>query len=365
MLETLILKDFRNYTDTKVHPKLGINLFVGANGVGKSNLLESIFTVSIGKSPWASDRKEMIRFENPYALIRSKWSNRDECAMQINRKGRNEILLNNKRVSRLSSLVGNFPTVIAGPQEIELVKGSPRVRRRLLDLHISQLSREYLTSSSNYQKLIKGRNALLKKIAKYGSKDYSYLISWDKRLVEDAELLVQTRIKFLENLSVKAGEAYSAISNQNSEFRLEYKSTYKLDSDFFEQLERSREKDIEIGETRLGPHRDDFDIFLDGRNLREFGSWGECRTASLALVLGTAKAINQKFDRPPLLLLDDCFASLDIERAQALLSYLNQFGQSFLTTPIDYNAFIYNSKEMKNLHIYHFLSPGEFIISDE
>jgi DNA replication and repair protein RecF len=341
ILKRFYLKNFRNYEECSIIPAEELNLVVGPNGWGKSNLLEGIFLISVGRDPWGAELKELVRFGESDALVRGEWEKRNMVELRINKSGSKEIILNEKRLHRLSTLVGLFPSSIAGPQEVELVVGSPKVRRRLLDLHLSQISREYLESLTRYQKYLKGRNQLLKGIRE-GTEPIGgelYIETWDEKLVEEGAKILTLRRKFLEALTPVASQIYRELSGEPLTLTLQYEATVKdgdtneIAKTFLRLLKKNREREVELGETIVGPHRDDFQVFLGERALRVYGSWGECRSASLAIILGISHLLAEKYETSPVIILDDCFANLDNTRMKNLLQLIRGFGQVFASTP--------------------------------
>lgn len=364
ILQQLYLRSFRNYTEANINFESGVNIILGPNGWGKTNLLEAIFLVAVGRDPWTSPTDELVYFGSESAFLKALWEKNDTIELRIIKGNAKEISLNGKRVKKLSELIGLFPVAMAGPQEVELVRGSPKVRRRMLDLHLSQLTYEYLENLSRFQAYLKGRNKVLKEFQEGLEPPGGavYLDVWDEKFVEYGVKVMTERSKFIGALSPICEEIYREIAGENVRFELKYEPGLQAGVDeltydsFLAFVKDNRQRELKMGESLFGPQRDDFKVFVDGRDLRVFGSWGECRSASLAIVLGIARLLEKKFSSSPVVILDDCFANLDIQRIKNLLNLISGVGQIFASTPFESDLVFSFSKK-----IFRLVAPGKLI----
>lgn len=290
-----------------------------------------------GKPFHSTNESHLIQFEQSYfrlvgEAVSTGKNYKVEVALSL--EGVKQIKLNGSSV-RLSELVQAFPVVSITPDEISLIFGPPSLRRRFLDLAISQLHPTYLNTLQEYQKVLDQRNRALKE--NYGSQGKSYT-AWDEQLVQAGSEIVKRRVEFLDQIRPEAERHYSEISGGKEKFTLEYKPTFyisginEIPKQFLEALENSRSRELALAATLIGPHRDDLDFKIDGSLVREYGSFGQGRTILLALKLAQLDLLQKNTGEPPLLLLDEVFSDLDQRRSEYLGDILQKVGQVFVAT---------------------------------
>jgi len=290
-----------------------------------------------GKPFHSTNESHLIQFEQSYFRLvgeglSSGKNYKIEVALSL--EGIKQIKLNGS-LARLSELVRVFPSVSITPDEISLIFGSPSLRRKFLDLAISQLHPTYLNTLQEYQKVLDQRNRALKE--SYGRDSGSYT-AWDEQLVQLGSEIVKRRVEFLEQIRPEAERHYSEISGGKEKFTLEYKASFhfsrveEIPKQFLTALENSRNREIALAATLIGPHRDDLDFKIDGNLAREYGSFGQGRTALLSLKLAQLDLLQKNLGEPPLLLLDEVFSDLDQSRSEYLGEILSRAGQVFIAT---------------------------------
>ena len=340
-IEELKLINFRNYEHEIVKPHEGINLFFGPNGSGKTNLLEAIHYCALGKSHRVSNDQNVIRTGESIAScsvsVRSRQVRRDISVNlapgEVNKK---TISIDHKKISRFSELMGCLQCVIFSPEDLGLIKEGPSLRRRYLDMMISQINRNYFIALQQYRIGMEQRNALLKRLKTCGNKgQYGWLEDFERTMAGPAEVIISERKKIGEILSVLALETYQNITGQNcEEFQLTYHSSMKEENNIskvmMKLLEESREDDIRLGVTSVGPHRDDLLLMLNKRNMKMFASQGQIRTGALSLKLAQMKILKTVGGEEPVLLLDDVMSELDRNRRKRLLKEIDSY-QTFIT----------------------------------
>ena len=333
------LTNFRNFGDVDVEFGQRRNLIVGANAQGKTNLLEAIHILGVGRSH--RDRKDahLVRFGEDFYRIDGEFEHagvktRIEAAYGEDRK---RIRINGKE-SRPVDLVGLVGIVISSPDDIDLIKGGPAFRRTFLDMAISQMSKEYLVTLQRYVRALTQRNNLLR-AAQERRVDRSEADTWTRSVVELGAAVVTRRVSFLKEIVPQVAANFAAISGKAGDIRLPYEPRgYHIDAGadveiaLAAALEAQSEIEVRRGYTLCGPHVDDFKFFSDGRDIRQFGSEGEQRTAVLALRCAEVHVMGERMKRFPLVLLDDVFAELDEARAGALTALISKFDQIVLTS---------------------------------
>jgi len=337
-LRSLSLENFRNYTELQLSFDRNKVIFLGDNAQGKTNLLEAITLIATGVSPFAGREQELIRWGQESAIIRSV-SERELGPIGIDllfkASGRRAIRVNGAYQKRVSDLLGKIMVVLFAANDLQLVKGSPSERRRYLDGILVQLSPTYYQALHQYTRVLMQRNNALKQIAEGMSADQLSL--WDEQLAHYGVLIWQKRADLIDKLTPKAVAWHGAIAMGHEELSLRLlPSVDPQGGDWHEAflavLKENRGREIARGQTLSGPHRDDMELLIDGHDARAFASQGQQRTIVLALKLAELDIFRQDAAEPPLLLLDDVLAELDIRRQNALLAAIGPDVQTFVTS---------------------------------
>ena len=340
IIQDITLRNFRNYREMTLLPHEGVNLFFGANGSGKTNLLEAIHYCALGKSHRITGDQSAVRMGEQFSVcdvtvltggVRRKISIR-LVPNDINNK---TILIDGKRIQRFSDMMGCLQCVIFSPEDLGLIKEGPSLRRRYLDMMISQINRGYFIALQQYRSGLEQRNALLRNLRVNGGSGKSLLPDFERAMAGPAAAIVAGRKKTVELLSELGAETYRNISGlDREEFRVSYHSSMQdaenPEEVFLNQMEENREDDIRTGVTSVGPHRDDLNLSLNKKNMKVFASQGQIRTAALSLKLAQMKVLRQIGGETPVLLLDDVMSELDKNRRRRLVSEISDY-QTFIT----------------------------------
>ena len=327
---SLRLQHFRNYHAPELTPSAGITVLYGGNGAGKTNLLEAMHLLSLGRSHRTSSDSEMVAAGESVALVHGETLRLDgkhdvEVRLYPFQKPQKRVLLYGKPAQRISDMMGHATCVMFSPEDIRIVRDGPAARRRFVDMQLSQIRPVYVKTLKNYLTILDSRNALLKAQRQNPTTDFDpQLETWDEQLTGAAISIAEARRWFLAELEVNASAQYAAISEDKTEvFTLRYTgplaTTDAPRRTMLEGLKRSRKDDLYRGYTTFGPHRDDVSMLLCGKELRAFGSQGQLRTAILSIKLGELALIEKEMGEFPALLLDDVFSELDVKRRSALL----------------------------------------------
>ncbi|MBE3580391.1 MAG: DNA replication/repair protein RecF [Thermoanaerobacteraceae bacterium] len=332
LLTELALYNFRNYTERVFYFRPGLHLLTGPNGAGKTNLLEAIAYLSTGRSFRFHQDRDLVTLGRPGFRLRAclKKGNQGSEIDIVYDGGRKKLTINNSP-HRLVDLLGLFPTVTFGPDDLYLVKGPPVIRRQFLDRELCQVDRSYCLHLLTYRRVLLQRNLLLKQI-KGGQARADQLEPWDQQLVFCGLPLVEKRQEVLRRLEGLADQFYAVLAGASSSIALCYQPSLSPADDWLKRLAEKRDKEIIMGATLLGPHRDDFTFEVGGRSGRHYASQGEQRSLVLALKLAETVYFTQVLGFRPALLLDDVFSELDGNRRKALLKVVAGEGQAFITT---------------------------------
>lgn len=318
-ISNIKIKNFRNYTNEEIILNKNINVFYGENAQGKTNIIESIYLASMGKSFRAKKDSEMINFGAQNSLIEVEFNKSDRNGkVKIELGNKKNIYLNGIKLKKLSELLGNIHLVIFTPDDIGILKGSPQNRRRFLDIMISQLRPNYVNIYNMYLKTLEQRNNYLRQI-KEQNKDENLLEIWDENLAEYAVNIYKYRNEFIEKIKNKIKKIHSQITNNEENIELEYISECKDKQEFLKVLKERRKLDIIKGFTTKGIHRDDFLIYINEKETSVYGSQGQNRTAMLSLKLSELNVIYDEIGEYPILLLDDFMSELDSKRRKSFL----------------------------------------------
>ena len=313
-IENLKINNFRNYKNQEIKLNKNINIFVGENAQGKTNIIESIFLSSIGKSFRASKDTELIKFGEKSAQIEINFKKSDRDGnIKIEIGDKKNIFLNKIKIKKLSDLLGNVHTVIFTPDDINVLKGGPQNRRRFLDIMISQLRPNYMYTYNLYKKTLEERNHYLKKIKTEKAKE-EFLEIWDEQLIQYGKIIADYRKEFIEKIKNKIKNIHNDITGNKEDIKIEYMTDCLNQSTYQELLRERRKLDILKGYTTKGIHRDDFQIFLNDLLVNIYGSQGQHRTAMLSLKISELQVINEEIGENPILLLDDFMSELDEAR---------------------------------------------------
>ncbi len=339
-INQLELVHFRNYKNCTVQFHPFINIFIGKNAQGKTNLLESLYILSLSKSFKTNIIDELIYFQEDFAKVTGQIeTNHRNMDLEIifSSLGK-KAKINHKEVKKSSDYVGYLNVVLFIPEDLMLIKGSPKLRRKLIDMEISKISPIYMYNLNKYYKLLKERNKYLKILHDKHSQADEYLEVLSEQMAEIQVDLIKKRIEFVDLLNEIASSMYDYISLHEEMLKIEYKSHYKkIDyQTIFNKYERNYQRDIQYSQTGDGLHKDDMLMFLNDKDAVTFASQGQQRSIVLAIKIGLLELIKKEIGEYPILLLDDVLSELDDTRKTKLLNLIQNKVQTFLTsTSID------------------------------
>lgn len=332
ILESLSLTNFKNIAGCNLSFSPKINCFLGNNGVGKSNLLDAIHYLSFCKSFSGLPDPMLIRRGEDFAIVRGHYlrNNVDEEVTAGLATGRRKSFKRSgKEYKRLSEHIGLFPLVMVAPADSELINGSGDVRRRFIDMLISQADAPYLEALIRYNRLLTQRNAMLRD----GIADAGLYAAVDMQMDMAADRIYNTRAKYVSRLSEIFARYYNAISDSRETPTLVYRSHLSGGQSLAELLETNRDRDRIVKHTSVGPHRDDIEMILDEMPARQTASQGQSKTYTISLRLAQYEFLKSVSGMSPLLLLDDIFDKLDSARVGRIMNIAasDTFGQIFVT----------------------------------
>ncbi len=340
MIKSLLLHNFRNYDHTKIffHPE--INLFVGNNGQGKTNLLEAFFILSTGRSFRSFSLSEAImQNQNSFYLEATLATEETEETLSLHFDASGKKVVEHNGKTRFSPL-GIFPMVLSTPMDIALIYGPPLERRKFLNLHLVQSDPLYVHHSLRYQKCLKERNVLLKK------NQENLLSTYEEEMAKSAAYITEKREFFVQELKENAQGFWQELTKMVEPISLAYQPSIPWDSSYekklLTQLRKNREREKKIGYTLQGPHRDDLGIFMQNIPLKSYGSEGQKRLAILSLRLAEWKLLTMKTRNHVPFLLDDFSAFLDRSKKENLLKNLSALGQVLITSVEKPSLFLNN-----------------------
>lgn len=317
----LELNYFRNYFSEKVDLAPGVNVFSGNNAQGKTNLLEAVYFMSLGKSMRTPRDKELIMWQHDRGRIKAeinKSFGTGTVEIVLDKEVNKRVAVNGMPISRIGELMGAITTVLFSPDEIGIIKDTPQKRRKFIDIALCQLSKSYFYCLSDYNKILAQRNKLLKKNAPEDALDV-----WDVQLIDHCAKIVRTRREFVKRLGKYAAESHSFLTDGKEKISVNYEgtageTTEEIKENFKRELLLNREADYRHGYTHCGAQTDDLAVMLDGTDVRKFGSQGQQRSCALSLKLAEMDLYRDEQGEYPVLLLDDVFSELDTARAQRL-----------------------------------------------
>lgn len=334
-IKTLTLKNFRNYVLQRVTVSPSLNVFTGRNAVGKTNLLEAIYMLGIGKSPRTQREREVVRFDQDMSYIKAeiiKKYSKHTVEMYVDKTDKKRIAVDGLPIKKLGEIMGVLGVVYFSPDELGLIKDAPSARRRFLDIALSQQSKAYYYTLGKYNKTLSQRNKLLKT---GGEVLNSTLDIWDETLAREASTVIEYRRKFVDKLALIAQKIHSEVS-MGEVLGIKYQCSEDgedregLVKSILDGLKQNRERDIYLGFTSVGPHRDDLLITVNDLEAKKYASQGQQRTAALSLKLSELYLFREEMGEFPILLLDDVLSELDVKRRDKLIEATKEV-QTFLT----------------------------------
>lgn len=333
IIKRLRVQNFRNYEDLDCTFETGLNMIIGENAQGKTNVLEAIYAACTGRSFRTRDDKDMIQFHKDFARIHLELEESTTSTtldLALLKNSSKEIRINRIPIHTYGELIGKALVIVFSPDDLRLVKEGPQERRRYLDREISLISPAYYHALIRYNKALKQRNKLLK-ILQFNPSQRDTLVSWDEHLCASGADIILRRLEFIRQISEISHDMHYEISVGKELLTVHYVShdDFSADSAYDtiaagmkEKLAANADSDIHRGTTSVGPHRDDFILKVNGLVLRDYGSQGQHRSAALALKLSGIEIIKRETGRYPVVLLDDVMSELDPGRQNALLSSL-------------------------------------------
>ena len=348
IIKSIELANYRNYDSLQLSFDKGVNILYGDNAQGKTNILESIYLSATTKSHKGSKDKEIIRFDQEESHIRSIIERREleyRVDMHLRQYKTKGIAINGQKINKASDLIGLLNVVFFSPEDLSIIKNGPSERRRFIDMELCQLDKEYLYNLNQYNKVLINRNKLLKDIIYHPSlKDT--LDVWDTQLSMYGYLIIKRRKQFIEELNSIIYDIHRRLSGNREELFLVYEPD--SDADMLEvKLRENRERDLRLGQTTAGPHKDDCIFKIGECDIRKFGSQGQQRTAALSLKLSEIELVKKVIKDTPVLLLDDVLSELDSNRQNHLLNSIGDIQTIITCTGLD--EFINNRFEINKI----------------
>ena len=329
IFKSINLTSFRNYKELSLDFDRKLNIFIGENAQGKTNLLESLFIMGLGKSFKTNNDKEMISFDEDFSRAVSVVENEDgdETKIEIiyNKEGK-IIKVDDVKLNRSMDLLENVYVVIFSPEDLRIVKDGPEHRRRFIDRELCQIKPVYYSDLGNYKKVLKQRNALLKE----KNSDRTLFEVFDETLSDYGMRIVNERRKFIDSIYDICSDIHRDVTGGREKLDIKYETEIKSKDQFSQKLKESFDQDIAKGYTGFGPHKDYLGIKINGKDIRIYGSQGQQRTASLSLKLAEIELIKRETGYYPVLLLDDVFSELDSNRQKYLIESMKDI-QVFVT----------------------------------
>ena len=318
-----------------------MNIFIGENAQGKTNILESICVLALTKTYKYGVEPNLITFDKEKAKIsakvkKNKLINKLEINLDQTSK---KIIVNNDEIRKISDYISNLNIIMFTPEDLEIIKGSPQIRRNLINMELSQISKKYLNTYNEYNKILKMRNEYLKLLLTSSLADKNYLDIITDKLIEKAIIIYQERKKYLDLINEKINGIYKNITGDEF-LSVKYETNVDINDYSLEKIKEillktfnnNYKKELNYGMTMFGPHRDEFSFYLNDKNLKLFGSQGQQKIAVLSFKLAEIDIFKEYSGCNPVLLLDDIFSELDIKKRNKLLDYINNDIQSIITT---------------------------------
>ncbi len=335
-INSLKLKNFRNYDLLNLEFDDATNIFYGDNAQGKTNILEAVYLCGTTKSHRGTKDRDLIEFGKDESHLEINVDKRGinyQIDMHLKKNSPKGIAINKMPIRKASELFGIVNIVFFSPEDLNIIKNGPAERRRFIDLELAQLDKVYLNNLTNYNRIINQRNHLLKEIDfKPGVKET--LEIWEMQLVDYGNKIIERRKMFVEEMNEIVSNIHRKLTGDRENLQLIYEPS-NGDISLEQALRKNRERDMKIKSTSVGPHRDDICFMADNLDIRRFGSQGQQRTAALSLKLSEIELVKRSINDTPILLLDDVLSELDKHRQNYLLDSINDIQTLITCTGVD------------------------------
>ena len=329
------LLNFRNYAKKSFDNFSNLNIIIGKNGIGKTTILEAIYLGSLAKSFKTNSELSIIKDNESYFRIKIYYFDdgiKKNLELYLDKNGK-KTKINGKLQSKLSDFISQYRIILLSPDELKLIKSSPNTRRNYLNIQISQLHKEYIYYLNNYNNLIKNKNDYLKKLMLNSNLDQRYLDILDEKIVDEGIKIYNYRKEYIDLINENINNIFNNYM-EKQKIHIDYESDYKINDKekLIKELKRNRKKEINLGMTDFGIHRDDYVFYQNGNNCKEFSSQGIQKLIILAMKLSEVKIFIEKYNINPILLLDDLFSELDMKNRNNIFKSLDKKIQIFITT---------------------------------
>lgn len=340
-LTKISLVNFRNYSKCNIKLNNKVNIFIGNNAQGKTNILESIYVLALTKSYRTNYDETLKKKGSDSYKIKGevkigKYYKELSILVSNNEK---KVFVNDTNIKKISDYVSNLNVILFSPEDVETIKGSPSLRRDLLNIEMSQLYQQYIKNYNEYNKILKMRNDYLKLLYTNSLCDYRYLDILTDNLADRAAYIYKERIDFINKINSNITNIYKNLTSKD-ELIIEYdsnidikeKSIEQIKTDLKEKYKKNQNKEVTAGMTLYGPHRDDFKFLINGNDIKNFGSQGQQKMAMIAFKLSEISIFEEVTKTKPILLLDDIFSELDKTKRNKLIEYINNDIQVIITS---------------------------------
>ena len=333
-ITNLKLVNYRNYDQININFSNNINIIYGNNGTGKSNLIEAIYLLSLTKSFRTLDDKNLIKNNTNTALVKGIIDNKVYFIELSN--SLKKVFIDNKKINRISDYISKVNIILFNPLDTKILTDSPNARRKMLNIEISQINKEYVNLLSTYNRILKNRNEYLKELYLNGNASIDYLNILTTKLIDLGINIYNIRKDYIEQINNNLTNIYKEIFDYG-ELKIKYISTFNKDKEELLQIfQKNYKKEITYGKTIFGIHHDDIHFILDGNNIKEYGSIGQQKNSIISFKLAELPLIKEKNGAYPILILDDLFSELDNKKINNIIKMLNKEVQTFITsTDID------------------------------
>lgn len=334
-LQKINLTNFKNHANREFTFSQKFSAFVGANGSGKTNLLDLIYFLSMTKSYFNLTDQQLIKWDSDFLRIEADFQNSTQSlslTVKLPQGKRKTITLNEVNYSKASDHIGEIPVMIISPEDVNIIQGASEERRKLFDSVISQVDKQYLESLIQYTKVLEQRNSLLKLKAERPATDMSIIAFYNQQLAQHGSYIFAKRKDVFERFEIIFQQYYNLICGEKEQVKWQYISQL-LHSDWETLFNQTLPKDLILQRTSAGIHKDDFEFSIHGEKIKKFGSQGQQKSFSIALKLSLYQYLYEMKGQAPILLIDDVFDKLDKNRMKQLIQILQteKFGQIFIT----------------------------------